>query len=276
MSVGSPSGLERACPKCGALQQSPGSTVCEGCGTDLMPAGVPRPPSPRPVPPPSPRPVPQSVRLLQERIQRLRRGIAGLLREAISFTLRVVTALLRLISLTLRVATVLLLLGALIIGLGFVPEVNTRVPGLKTLSEAALKEVSRTGKRALQRMWELGSGLLLASKSDDQAQRPTPSSARAPQTSTPKAAQKSTRESAQKSAPARPPAVQPFTVKSTPSGATVLLNARRVGKTPLTLRVAPGTYKVTVSRPGYVSVTRTITVKAGESASLNVTLAAAP
>src|SRR3989442_12928945 len=42
MSLGQPmSRFElRTCPKCGAQQQSPGSTVCEQCGTDMRVASM--------------------------------------------------------------------------------------------------------------------------------------------------------------------------------------------------------------------------------------------
>src|SRR5207245_11168326 len=118
-----------------------------------------------------------------------------------------------------------------------------------------------------------GAGQLLARwvswfKSATQTPRRTSTSPTAPKA----APAKRPAATAQKSAPARPAAVQAVTVKSTPIGVTVQLNARAVGKTPMTLRLAPGTYKVTFSRPGYLSVTRTITVKAGQAASLNVTL----
>lgn len=47
-----------------------------------------------------------------------------------------------------------------------------------------------------------------------------------------------------------------------------------MGKTPLTLRIAPGTVTITFSRPGYAPVTRTLTVKLGKAASVQVTLTA--
>src|SRR2546426_11138210 len=42
MSLGQPmSRFElRTCPKCGAQQQSPGSTICEQCGTDMRVASM--------------------------------------------------------------------------------------------------------------------------------------------------------------------------------------------------------------------------------------------
>lgn len=215
-----------------------------------MLAAAATPSSPRAVPPPSPRPVTLFVRPLQEAVQRLGRGSVALLLLPITFILRVVTVLLRVIALTLRVATALLVVGLLIIGLSFVPEVNARVP--------VTNEVAATARKWLQRAEDWSGRLLAGSKAEDQAQRPA---------SSPTA-------TSQKPGATRPAATQPLTVRSTPGGATVLLNTRRVGKTPVTLRVAPGIYKVTVNRPGYVSVTRTVTVKPGKAASLSVTLVA--
>jgi hypothetical protein len=69
---------------------------------------------------------------------------------------------------------------------------------------------------------------------------------------------------------------QAVLVTSNPDGAIVHLGGRTVGKTPLTLRIAPGTVTITFSRPGYGPVTRTLTVKLGKAAVLQVTLTAAP
>lgn len=180
----------------------------------------------------------------------------ALLLLPITFTLRVVTVLLRLIALTLRVATALLVVGLLIIGLSFVPEVNARVP--------VTNEVAAAAKKWLQRAEDWSGRRLASLKTADQTQRPA-----APPTAT------SQKLETTRPAASKPSAVRStLTVRSRPSGATVLLNARRVGKTPATLKVAPGTYKVTVNRPGYVSVTRTVTVKPGKAASLSVTLVA--
>jgi hypothetical protein len=52
-------------------------------------------------------------------------------------------------------------------------------------------------------------------------------------------------------------------VRSTPSGATVTLNGRNVGTTPLTMReVNRGDYTVRVSRAGYVTEERRVAVSA--------------
>ncbi|HTE04537.1 MAG TPA: PEGA domain-containing protein [bacterium] len=149
----------------------------------------------------------------------------------------------------------------LVVGLSFVPAVSARVP--------AMKKVAVTTRTELLRAEQLLARWVPWFKSATQTPRRTSTSPTAPKA----APAKKPAATAQKSAPARPAAVQTVTVKSTPIGVTVQLNARAVGRTPLTLKLAPGTYKVTFSRPGYLSVTRTITVKAGQAASLNVTLA---
>lgn len=50
-------------------------------------------------------------------------------------------------------------------------------------------------------------------------------------------------------------------VRSTPSGALVLVDDRQVGTTPLTIDLRPGTYRVRVSREGYPAVYRTVEVR---------------
>jgi hypothetical protein len=77
---------------------------------------------------------------------------------------------------------------------------------------------------------------------------------------------------ARKRAPTQPAATQAVLITSTPAGAIVQLGARLVGKTPMTLRVTVGTYKITISRAGYTTVTRMISVKQGKGVSLGVTL----
>lgn len=87
------------CRKCGTPQESPGSTVCEHCGADLIRPRVVKPSSKR------------SVRGLKHFLYRP----AYLLRQGI-------TALLLLVSLTLRVVAQLALGAALVIGVSLVPE----------------------------------------------------------------------------------------------------------------------------------------------------------
>jgi hypothetical protein len=56
-------------------------------------------------------------------------------------------------------------------------------------------------------------------------------------------------------------------VDSRPAGAAVLVDGRRVGVTPLTLKaIAPGAHTVRLEHAGYRTVTTTIEVKAGERA----------
>jgi len=229
MSLGQPmSRFElRTCPKCGAQQQSPGSTICEQCGTDMRVASMQFP---------SQRSAPRfKVRFLAP------------------------THLLK------RTITALVALAVVVVGLSFVPAVSARVP--------AMKKVAATAKLELRRAEAFVSRFLPGLKIGTQTQRrPSPPAA----TSQRSAPAKRPVATSQKSVPPRTVAVQPVTVKSTPIGVTVQVNARAVGRTPLTLKLAPGTYKVTFSRSGYATVTRTITVKAGQAASLNVALAKVP
>ena len=228
MSLGQPmSRFElRNCPKCGAQQQSPGSTICEQCGTDMRVASM-QFPSQRSVP-------------------------------HLKVHFRTPTHLLK------RTITALVALAVVVVGLSFVPAVSARVP--------AMKKVAATAQLELRRAEAFVSRYLPRLKIGTQTQRrPSPPAATSPKS----APAKRPAAPPQKSAPARTAAIQSVTVRSTPIGVTVQVNARAVGKTPLTLKLAPGTYKVTFSRSGYVTVTRTITVKAGQAASLNVALAKA-
>ena len=62
-------------------------------------------------------------------------------------------------------------------------------------------------------------------------------------------------------------------VLSTPSGASVRLDGSMIGATPLeTSNVAPGTHTVQVSRSGYVTETRSATVSAGLTTTVDVAL----
>lgn len=166
--------------------------------------------------------------------------------------------MLLLVSLAFRTVKVLVLLGVFIVGLSFVSEVNARVPIMKDVAATANLWIQQT--KWIQQAETWGREHLASWKQRLELLRGP---------STPAVA-------AKKAALAKPAAAQPLTLKSSPSGATVKLNTRIAGKTPMTLKLAPGTYKVTVSRPGYVTVTRTVVVKAGKAASLNLTLTAAP
>lgn len=155
----------------------------------------------------------------------------------------------------------LLVIGSLVIGLSFVPAVSARVPPLKSVATTITKAFHRVG----------------ALVSGPKAKAPAQPSAKA-KAPTKKASPAQPSSKAKAPAPkatAKPVATLSVAVKSTPAGATIQLNGRTVGKTPMTLKVAPGTYTVTISQPGYVTMTRYVTVKPGKMASVNVTLVAA-
>lgn len=233
MSAAWPSPLERACPKCGMLQESPGSTVCEQCGADLVRANV-----KKSAPPRAPLHVGRLLRLSSRYL--LRQGVAG------------VTLL---VSLVFRTVKVVIVMSVFIVGLSFVGEVNARVPIMKDVAATASLWVQQT--KWIQQAETWGRGHLADLRQGlELLRRPS-----------------SPVVSAKKAASVKP-AVQALTLKSSPSGATVKLNTKVAGKTPLTLRLAPGTYKVTVSRRGYATVTRTVVVKTGGAASLSLTLTA--
>jgi serine/threonine protein kinase len=76
-------------------------------------------------------------------------------------------------------------------------------------------------------------------------------------------------------APAAPvvPVEGELVISSVPAGATVEIESRPSGRTPLSLgSLKPGGYKVTVSKSGYTPETRRIEVVAGNRASLDVRL----
>jgi len=214
------------CPKCGAPQESPGSTVCELCGATLPRPGVKRSPQPHPVL--------QLKQFLRGTVRLLTRGIAAV--QLFMF-------------LVFRGVTLLLLLTSLVIGSSFVPEINALLP--------ATKEIAAPARRWLQRAEDWAGKLLAGWEAAPQPQRRTSQSAANPQNL----------------APARFEATQAVMISSVPGGAIVRVNAREMGKTPMTLKLAPGTYKVTISRPGYATVSRTITVQRGKAALLGVNLA---
>src|SRR5256886_9978525 len=113
------------CPKCGAPQESPGSTVCELCGATLPRPGVKRSPQPHPVL--------QLKQFLRGTVRLLTRGIAAV--QLFMF-------------LVFRGVTLLLLLTSLVIGSSFVPEINALLP--------ATKENSAPARRGAPRAQELG------------------------------------------------------------------------------------------------------------------------
>ena len=65
-------------------------------------------------------------------------------------------------------------------------------------------------------------------------------------------------------------------VKSTPAGATVLVDGKDSGRTPLTVRdLAPGAHRVQVARDGFVTEDRRVTITTAKSQALTVPLARA-
>lgn len=300
---------ERLCPKCGMVQESPGSTVCEQCGTDLIesaqtdPVVSPTPPaisSPPPAisPPPPPAAISSPPRLkatwsgrsfvppsvvtkqrlalfLNVLVRRIGPILSApiralvaipfmLLRAIVAAVLRVVSLILRTVSLALRTAVVVLVVGSLVIGLSYVPAVRAALPMTKEVTARAdpwLQQAEGLGGRLLA---QLQRGVQLRRSSQRSPAARTTDRARP--TATPKAAASSRRAPSQVS----------LTIQSTPPGATVLLNQRRAGKAPLTIKVAPGTYRLTVSYSGYLSATRRVTVKPGEPISLDIVLSQPP
>jgi hypothetical protein len=132
--------------------------------------------------------------------------------------------------------------GAVVLALvGGLPSVSARVPTLRALRVAAAQTLQRA----------VGWG------KDRIAHQPVPSGEALPP---PEAAS------------AGPPKSS-LTILSTPVGATVYLDGRQAGTTPLVIDLAPGTYRVKVARPGYTPAVRTVELGVGE-ATVEVTLAA--
>lgn len=301
----------RLCPKCGMLQESIGSTVCEQCGADLIEAAQTKPVV-SPVPPPifstqppavsSPQPASRpprgvaiqlpavSLHLLVRRISPilgllLHRigsilgalirglvaiplwvlgGIVAAVQRVVSLILRAVSLVLRAVSLALRLAAMVLVVGGLVVGLSHVPAVHAAVPITKQVtvrSDVWRKQAQGLGSSLLE---QLQQRVQLwpppQQKPDVRTTRPSRSAA-----------------SPKPPAPARRATSSvSLAITSTPPGATVLLNQRRIGKAPVTVKVAPGAYRLTVSHPGFLSVTRTVTVKAGQPTSLDIVLSQPP
>lgn len=242
------------CPTCGAQQDSPGSTVCEVCGADLLRSSK----------------QPSSPSSAAERSESLRRaagalrGAAGkaaaipvrLVRGIVAAIMSVVSLILRIVTVTLKTALILAVVAAIVLGLTYIPAVQAKVPVAKELPGMTL-DLLRDG--ADRGVWWV-KGMLRQRSAPAEADRPSAPAPTRPASTRPAAAT----------------AVPAIRVTSTPAGSTVLVNQKRVGRTPLTVKVAPGTYTVTVSRPGYKSVTRTVTVKKTGPASVTVTLIMAP
>lgn len=95
----------------------------------------------------------------------------------------------------------------------------------------------------------------------------------APEPVQPKAADEEKPAPAPSPTPAPAPSLGTLTVITSPSGAQVKVDGKERGKTPLTITDAqPGERKVEVARPGHVSVTKNVDVKAGQSAIVEIKL----
>ena len=219
----------RVCPRCGAVQQSPGSTFCEQCGATLSRLEA-VPPRPKVTVRRAPLAVGSALSVLIRQPVLLVRRLLGLVRS--------------LISLVVRGVALVLVLYALVIGLSLVPQVRGNVPPLKQAALTGLSWVQRAAHESAKLQATLNAP-------------PYRSSA----------------ATSQKPVPTQTGPEQAVTVTSTPSGAIVALDARQVGKTPLTVKVPPGSHKITISRSGYASITRTLSVRSGPI-TLNVTLTA--
>lgn len=266
------------CPQCGTPQQSPGSTVCEQCGVDLPYVLGTSPDAGRRLKqtPPHPQvPLAQRTRAVllmlgaivsraaaqareAHRMRRARvakaprnsvRNIRRSLPSGVSLTQLIETTVRVLSLIVFRTAAQVLVVSALGLGVCFIPDVNAHVPQTKEFSATAASLVELVAR-------EMGINIFPGQAEAVQSQ-PSP-----------------TRSLAQQR-PAQFVATQAVLVTSTPGGAVVRLAGRPVGKTPLTLRIAPGTVTITFTRPGYAPVTRTLTVKLGKAASVQVTLTAA-
>ena len=62
------------------------------------------------------------------------------------------------------------------------------------------------------------------------------------------------------------------TVKSTPGGADITVDAKYVGSTPSTLKLAPGDHTISVEKSGFKSWQRTVTLASGSEITLDATL----
>jgi hypothetical protein len=284
MSLGQPVSefSQHTCPKCGAVQESPGSTVCEQCGADLKPTVVTSSSSLRPAPQLKQSAPKQSlkqpprigqilgapIRIIGAPIRFVRSALEALM----SLVFSILSLVWRLISLTIRIALTLAVIGSIVVGLSYVPEVRARVPVMKEVPGIAKQGLSTARRTGVNLVGTLA-GLATSRTQEQPKQRvPSPRATTQQRRASQPAVKSKPTAASKKPAPARAVSTYPVTLKSTPAGATVYLDGRQIGKTPLTLKFAPGTYKITISSPGYSSVTRTIIVKAGKTAFLSVTL----
>jgi len=189
---------------------------------------------------------PRVAKTPQNSVRKLRDS----LRPRVSLVQLALTTVHALGLIVFRTAAQMVLITALGLGVCFIPEVNAHVPQTKEFSATAASLVE-----LVAREWGIR---LFTGRAE--AVQPQPSA---------------TRPMSQKR-PAQFVATQAVLVTSNPDGAIVRLGGRTVGKTPFTLRIAPGTVTITFSRPGYAPVTRTLTVRLGKAAVLQVTLTVAP
>jgi hypothetical protein len=152
----------------------------------------------------------------------------------------------RVTSLIVRGVVLVLVLYALVIGLSLVPQVRSNVPPLKQAALTGLSWVQRAAHESAKLQTSLNAPAPPLRSSATTSQKPVPAQATQAQT---------------------------VTVTSTPIGAIVVLDARQVGKTPLTVKVSPGIHRITVVQSGYASITRTLTIRSAP-VSLNVALTA--
>ena len=221
----------RVCPRCGAVQQSPGSTFCEQCGATLSRLEV----------------VPPQPKVGSRRPARaLGSALSGVIRQPVFLVRRVLGLVQSLISLVVRGVALVLVLYALVIGLSLVPEVRGNVPPLKQAALTGLSWVQQAARESVKLQASLNAPPHRSSAATSQGQ-----------------------------VPAQAGPTQTLTVMSTPSGAIIVLDNRQVGKTPLTVKVPPGNHTITISRSGYASLTRIVTVRSGPI-SLKVTLNPTP
>jgi hypothetical protein len=80
-------------------------------------------------------------------------------------------------------------------------------------------------------------------------------------------------QQARQQPPETPPGItSPVDVRTDPEGATILVNERMSGTSNLQLKLAPGTYRINANRDGYRPFETSVTVTAGHSASVNMSL----
>ncbi|RDI95731.1 PEGA domain-containing protein [Meiothermus sp. QL-1] len=73
-----------------------------------------------------------------------------------------------------------------------------------------------------------------------------------------------------------PPATGTLVVRSSPSGAQVLIDGRVVGTTPLVLELQPGSYQLELRRSGFDPLRAGFTIRPGQTTELSLTLTASP